>query len=262
MDLSLKGKTAIVCGATQGIGKAAALELSELGATLVLIARNESSLKQTISELSNNEDQVNTYLVADFSDPKNLKCTLDTYLERGGEGQILVNNTGGPTPGLLIDEAYQKIENTMNAHLQCNHLLVQGLLPSMKKAGYGRVVNIVSTSVYVPIPGLGVSNTVRGAVASWAKTLSLELGGFGITVNNVLPGLTKTLRLKSLIDKTMEEKGLTVAQVEADLCEAVPVGRFAKANEIANLVAFLASPAAAYINGTSIAVDGGKTGSI
>lgn len=262
MDISLRGKKAIVCGATQGIGKAVAIALSDLGATVVLIARNEESLKSVVSELSENENQRHEYLVADFSNPSDLKQTVDEYLTGVDDVQILINNTGGPTPGTLIDEDYQKIDNTMNAHLKCNHLLVQALAPGMKKAGYGRVINIVSTSVYMPIPGLGVSNTVRGAVASWAKTLSFELGGFGITVNNVLPGLTKTARLDSLIDKTVNEKKLTVSEVKTDLCKAIPAGRFGEASEIANVVAFLASPGAGYVNGTSIAVDGGKTGSI
>lgn len=262
MDLSLNGKTAVVCGATQGIGKAIALELAHLGASVVLVARNEISLKSVVSELPIDKNQDHKYLVADFSKPANVKQVIDEYIDNGGEAHILVNNTGGPAPGALIDEDYQKINDTMSAHLQCNHQLVQALVPSMKTASYGRVINVVSTSVYMPIPGLGVSNTVRGAVASWAKTLSFELAGFGITVNNVLPGLTKTARLDSLLEKTVNESGLSASEVEVNLCKTIPAGRFGDANEVANLAAFLASPAAGYINGTSIAVDGGKTGSI
>jgi 3-oxoacyl-[acyl-carrier protein] reductase len=132
----------------------------------------------------------------------------------------------------------------------------------MKKEGYGRIVNIISTSVKIPLPNLGVSNTIRGAVASWAKTMANELGQFNITVNNVLPGATKTKRLESIISNNAGKKNVPVDEVEKEMMKEIPMKRFAEPQELANVVAFLASPAASYVNGVSIPVDGGRTGTI
>ena len=190
MNFDLVGKTAVVSGSTQGIGKAAALELAKMGASIVLIARNEDKLKETIAGLDTTQNQKHTYLVADFSKPESLKSALSNYVANGGKANILINNTGGPKGGAIKDAPIEEFLSAFNQHLICNHILVQSLYPLMKEDGYGRIINIISTSVKQPLPNLGVSNTIRGAVANWSKTLANELGGFGITVNNVLPGAT------------------------------------------------------------------------
>ncbi len=258
MNLDLKGKTALVCGSTQGIGKAIAVELASMGANIILMARNEGKLQQVVSELPNN-NQKHQHLAADFSDPSQVKETIDKFVAHH-DIQILINNTGGPAGGQAIDAGLDEFRQAFNSHLVCNQILAQAVVSSMKKAGYGRIVNIISTSVKMPLKGLGVSNTIRGAVASWSKTLATELGGFGITVNNVLPGATMTSRLESIIENKAKKLGKTEEAVQQDMLAAIPANRFAEAEEVANAAAFLCSPAAGYINGINIPVDGGRTG--
>lgn len=262
MNLNLEGKSALVCGSTQGIGRAIAIELAELGASVTLVARNMSKLREVKESLTTDHKQTHQFIQADFSNPSELKSKISEYLNENPSPQILINNTGGPAGGQIVDEPYAKFMDTMTAHLECNHLLVQALVGGMKESGYGRIINIISTSVYIPIPGLGVSNTVRGAVASWAKTLSLELGQFGITVNNVLPGFTDTVRLEGIVQAKAKKTGQTEEEVIAAMKMETPARRFGQAEETAAAAAFLASPAAGYINGVSIPVDGGRTGCI
>lgn len=262
MNIDLTGKRAIVCGSTQGIGKAVALELAHLGAQIVLIARNEEKLKNVTAELSVAKGQQHAYLVADFSNPNQVKNAVTKFLSPGQPIHVLVNNTGGPPGGHILDATVEEFLAAFNAHLVCNHILVQAVVPGMKKERYGRVINIVSTSVRQPIPDLGVSNTIRAAVASWAKTLAGELGVFGITVNNILPGSTKTERIRSLIQDRAKRLGKSVEEITQQMIEEIPVRRFAEPEEIAYAVAFLASPVAAYINGVSLPVDGGRTTSL
>lgn len=261
MNLSLEGKTAVVCGSTRGIGKAAAIELASLGATIVLIARNEDLLKETKSELKSNYNQIHTYLIADFAKPDDLKIIINEWAAKN-TAHILINNTGGPPGGSLLDAGLDDFMNAISAHLFCNHILAQALIPGMKKVKYGRIINIISTSVKEPIKGLGVSNTTRGAVASWAKTLSNEVASFGITVNNVLPGFTNTGRLKQIIDSKAEKTNVSDEIIIKEMLSIVPADRFAEPEEVASLIAFLATEAASYINGTSIQVDGGRMNSI
>jgi 3-oxoacyl-[acyl-carrier protein] reductase len=261
MDLKLIRKRAVVCGSTQGIGKASALELAALGASVTLVARDEIKLKNTLGELMRSDQQDHDYLIADFDKPDQLNEAILSYPGRE-EALILINNTGGPPGGQAIDASPDDFVKAFSSHLLCNQILTQALVPSMKKAGYGRIINVVSTSVKIPIHGLGVSNTIRGAVANWAKTLSLELGPFGITVNNVLPGSTKTARMDWLIKSRSEKSGRSQEDIAKEMIAEIPAGRMGEASEVAALIAFLATPAAAYINGTSIPVDGGRTGSL
>jgi len=261
MNLSLEGKNAIVCGSTQGIGLAIAEELALLGASCTLLARNEEALKEAVHKLDTQLRQQHTYLVADFSHPDELRNVIMEYMQ-SHTVHILVNNTGGPAAGPITEATEEAFLKTFNQHLICNHILTKAVIASMKSEGYGRVINVISTSVKIPLKNLGVSNTIRGAVASWSKTMANELGQFNITVNSVLPGFTATQRLTTLIDNIAKRGNTVVDIIEKNMIDEVPMKRFADASEVAAVAAFLASPAASYVNGVSIPVDGGRTGSI
>lgn len=258
MNLDLKGKTALVCGSTQGLGYASAVELALLGADIVLMARSEEKLATVVQTLDTTKGQQHRWLVADFADSASVLKAIDQFVEEKNTAHILVNNTGGPAGGTALNARTDEFLQAFNSHLICNHILTQALVPGMKAAGFGRIINIISTSVKQPIPGLGVSNTIRAAVANWAKTLATELGPFGITVNNVLPGFTKTVRADYVIQKKMAESGKTEAEVMKALVAEIPAGRIGNPEEFGAAVAFLCSPAAAYINGINLPVDGGR----
>ncbi|UKN00896.1 SDR family oxidoreductase [Paracrocinitomix mangrovi] len=261
MNLDLSGKTAIVCGSTQGIGKASAEELANMGANIILIARNEDKLRIVQSELDQSKGQKHEYLVADFSKADELQQKLDAFLP-GKSVHILINNTGGPAGGPAHTASIEEYRIAFNMHLICNQILAQAVIDKMKDAGYGRIINIISTSVKQPLPNLGVSNTIRGAVANWSKTLANELGQFNITVNNVLPGATSTARLDQIIGNKADKTGKSKEDILAEMSAASPMNRVARPEEVANAVAFLASPAASYINGINVPVDGGRTKSL
>lgn len=258
MNLDLTQKTAIVCGSTQGLGYASAVELALMGATVVLFARNEAKLKEVVQTLDTSRGQTHSYLVADFSNTPQVKETIDNYVTTGNTAHILVNNTGGPASGKLINETDKSFLEAFNAHLINNHHLVQALEPGMKAAGWGRIINIISTSVKAPLANLGVSNTIRAAVANWSKTLATELAPYGITVNNVLPGFTKTVRADYIIEKRVKDTGKSEDEIMAELVKEIPVGRIGQPGEFGAAVAFLCSPAAGYINGINLPVDGGR----
>ncbi|XOV78039.1 MAG: SDR family oxidoreductase [Aestuariibacter sp.] len=259
MDLNLSGKHALVCGSSQGIGRACAIELAKMGANVTLFARNQEKLELVLQELDTSQGQQHHILTADFSEPSQVKTAIEQHVADIGAIEILINNTGGPAPGPASIASAEDYLSALNLHLISNQVLVQALLPAMKTTGFGRIINVISTSVKQPIPGLGVSNTVRGAVASWSKTLANELGQFGITVNNVLPGATHTGRLDAIIANKAAKFDKSIEQVTEDEKSSIPARRFGKAEELAAAVAFLASPAAAYINGVSLPVDGGRT---
>ena len=262
MNLDLTKKTALVCGSTQGIGRATAVELALLGANVVLMARNEQALKTTLTALDTTKGQQHRYVVADFSQPGAVSTAISDQVARFPDLHILINNTGGPAGGPLLDAKPDEFVQTFHNHLLNNQALVQAVVPAMKRAGYGRIINIISTSVKQPIVGLGVSNTIRGAVAQWAKTLSLEIAQFGITVNNVLPGYTQTARLEAVLRMRAKTAGQTEEETAAQMEHEIPTERFVMAEEVAAAVAFLCTPAAASINGINVPVDGGKTGSL
>jgi 3-oxoacyl-[acyl-carrier protein] reductase len=262
MNINLKGKNAIVCGSTQGIGKAIAVELAMLGANVTLFARNKDAMKKVIDELDASSGQNHGLISANFGNPEEVKNAIQAHANTIHALHILVNNSGGPAPGLAIDADPADFLAAFSQHLVCNQHIVQAVVPLMKKENYGRIINVISTSVRTPIPNLGVSNTTRGAVASWAKTLSAELGPFGITVNNILPGLTDTKRLESLIKSIAANRGIPFEQQVNEMKNNIPARRFANPSETAALAGFLASPSAAFINGESIRVDGGATPSI
>lgn len=258
MVIDLSGKNAVVCGSTQGIGKAIALQFAASGASVILIARNEDSLRSVLRELHASKKQNHNFIVADFSDPSGLKEKMKNFVSENPPVHILVNNSGGPKAGEANKASTDEFENAFKNHLICNQILVQAVCEGMKKEKYGRIINIISTSVKQPIKGLGVSNTIRAAVASWAKTLAGELAPFGITVNNILPGATKTGRLESLIKTKAEEKGISIEESSKAWLSEIPAGRFAEPEELAYTAAFLASEQAGYINGINLPVDGGR----
>ena len=259
---ALAGRRALVCGSTQGIGRACAEALAAEGAELVLLARNADKLRAVREGLPGSEGVRHDQLTADFADPEKVRQVVLDYLAGHPPIHILVNNTGGPPPGRAIDATEAAFLSAFGMHLLCNHALVQALVPGMRAAGYGRIVNIVSTSVREPIPGLGVSNTIRAATAGWAKTLSRELGPDRITVNNVLPGSTRTGRLESLITNRAKAAGTGEAEIALAMQAEIPLRRFAEPREIAAAVVFLASEAASYITGVSLPVDGGRLASL
>ncbi len=260
MNTVLTNRRAVVFGSTQGIGLAIEKELAGFGASITLIARNESTLKNVAESLPQNGFQKHDYLVADFTSPDALRDNLAEWVASGRVAHILINNTGGPAGGPITEAKIEDFQNTFTQHLVCNHILAQAFIPGMKEAGYGRIINIISTSVKVPLKGLGVSNTIRAAVANWSKTMANELAPFRITVNNVLPGATLTQRLSGIISAKATKTGKKPADLEQEMIHEIPMGRFGDPAEIAAAVGFLASPAASYITGINIPVDGGRTG--
>jgi len=258
MDLGLKNKNAIVCGSTQGIGEATAQELARQGANITLVARNKNVLSNVLESLDKSLGQSHRFVCIDFS--------ADNFLEKiqvlDQSYDILINNTGGPAGGPIIDAKPQAFLDAFKMHLINNQLLVSHVVQSMKVKNFGRIINVISTSVKAPIQGLGVSNTIRAAVANWAKTLSLELGPFGITVNNILPGFTNTNRLTSIIQRKANEQSKSIDDVSKAMQSSVPARRFGESHEVANAVAFLSSVGASYINGINLPVDGGRTASL
>lgn len=261
MNLDLTGKNALICGSTAGIGKATAIELAKLGATVTLVARNQEKLAATLQGLETKQHQEHQYLVVDFSNPELLKEVVEEAV-KDRHYHILLNNTGGPKGGPIFSAQIEEFTHAFSQHLVCNQILVQALVPGMKEDGYGRIINVISTSVKQPIDGLGVSNTIRGAVANWSKTLANELGPFGITINNVLPGFTATGRLDDIIANAAKKLNKTEKDAAAFMQSIVPARRFAQPEEVAYAIAFLASPSASYINGINVPVDGGRTKSL
>jgi 3-oxoacyl-[acyl-carrier protein] reductase len=256
----LVGKRAIVCGSTQGIGLACAQAFAELGAAVTLVARDEAALRRVAASLPTGEEQQHEFLCADFTDPRALAEKVVIHLPEAGAVHILLNNTGGPAHGPIAKARPEQFIEGFNKHVICFQLLTQAVIKGMKEAGYGRIINIISTSVKEPIKGLGVSNTIRAAVANWSKTWANEVAAMGITVNNILPGYTATARLDSLIKSVAEERKVGEDVVRKEVIERIPMGRLARAEEIAAAAAFLASPAASYVTGINLTVDGGRTG--
>ena len=254
----MNNKHALVCGSSKGIGASTAIELSKLGATITLLARDKDSLSNVLDCLDTSKNQNHNFIIADFDDPFKLKNTIDQHVANNPTIHILINNSGGPKPGPIVDANVEDFISAFNRHLICNHILVQAVVPKMKEARFGRIINITSTSVKQPIKGLGISNTIRGAVANWAKTLSFELGEFGITVNNILPGYTDTQRLKEIFLNKSKKSKYDIESIVSDAHSQIPLGRFADPKETAKAICFLASEDASYINGINLPVDGGR----
>jgi 3-oxoacyl-[acyl-carrier protein] reductase len=262
VDIDLNGRHALVCGASQGIGLATANALAELGAHVTVLARRAEVLQEVAANLPRpRASQVHGWIAADTADLDAMRSQV-AALCAGKPVHILVNNTGGPPPGPVHGAEIAAFEAAYRQHLLANHVLAETVLPGMERDGYGRIVNVISTSVKEPLRGLGVSNTTRWAVASWAKTLATEVAAKGITVNNVLPGSTETPRIEQIIQTTMQKTGEDRDTVYAKMAAEIPMGRFAKPEETAAAIAFLCSPAASYITGINLPVDGGRTRSL
>ena len=251
----------MVCGGTQGIGAASALGLAAAGARVILVARSRDRLADALASLPAT-DRPHAAIPGDLDDPQAVRTSVEAWIGEHGPIEILVNNSGGPPAGPIVHAAPDAFVAAFRQHLLANHLLAQAVIPGMRASGYGRIINIVSTSVRQPLPGLGVSNTTRGAVASWAKTLAGELGRDGITVNNILPGATRTGRLEAIIATRAAASGRSAAEVTEEMVREIPLGRIGAPAEIAAAVVFLASPAASYITGVSLPVDGGRISSL
>lgn len=260
--IDLTGKHALVCGSSQGIGRACAELMAEAGARVALVSRDKSTLVEIKNKFKPPRNGGSHAVVAaDFAEPDAVHDAVAAYLKAAGPADILVNNTGGPPAGPIFEAAPEAFERAFRMHVVVNQLLVQTVVPGMRVRGYGRIINIISTSVKQAIPGLGVSNTIRAAVANWAKTLSFELGPFGITVNNILPGYTDTARLRSLLEGRAKREGASFDALWKNMQADIPLRRFADPREIAAAALFLASPLASYVSGLSMQVDGGRTGS-
>ena len=258
LTTSLKGKNALICGNSTGMGRAVAKEFAQMGANVTLFSRNEEKLKLVIESMSCLNNQNHRFLVGDFNHPDNIQSVINNDISQGNTYHILINNSGGPEGGPIIEAKKSEFIEGFNRHLICNHILSTALLSGMKSEKYGRIINIISTSVKQPIQGLGVSNTIRGAVASWSKTFSFEVSKWGITVNNILPGFTDTGRLSSLIESKAKSSNQTETEIANEMKNKIPAGRFGTPEETAKAIAFLASPAAGYFNGVNLAVDGGR----
>ena len=259
MNLDLTGKHALVCGGSQGIGHAAAIELAALGADVTLLARSPDALETALAALPRaHAAQEHAMLAVDMNEHTDLRMKVEAAANARAVN-ILINNSGGPPGGPAHTASLDDFRIAFNQHLMAAQIVLQAILPGMQASGYGRIVNVISTSVKEPIRNLGVSNTIRGAMASWAKTLATELGPHGITVNNVLPGYTKTQRLEQIFADRAKATGKSEGEIAKTMLSTVPLGRFAEAAEIANVIAFLATPAAGYINGINVPVDGGRT---
>lgn len=261
MDISLSGKHALVGGASRGIGRATAIELARNGAHVTLLSRSQNELEKVQDLLDQSNGQQHGIITADANQPE---LTGQAVAKVASENpfQIVVNNTGGPPEGPAWSAPLAEYLAAFTQHLLCSQAILQAVLPGMRESGYGRIINVISTSVKQPIPNLGVSNTIRGAVANWAKTLSRELGTDGITVNNVLPGFTQTDRLSDIIQSRSNKMAASSNDVARQMMSTVPLNRFASPDETAAAIAFLASPAGGYINGINLPVDGGRTMSL
>ncbi len=259
MFANLSGKKALVFGASQGIGRAIALAFAKQGAQVAVVARSEDKLATLIKELPGKNHKA---IACDVGNLENLKSQISNLVSEWKSIEVLVCNSGGPKPGPITEAQDEDFVNAFREHVLVNSQVAKLLLPGMKESKYGRIINIISTSVKTPIPNLGVSNTIRAAVANWAKTLSLEVGIHNVTVNNVLPGFTKTPRLDVIKKNQAQKQNVDEAQIEKNWKNMIPMGRLAEPEEVANAVVFLASPEASYVSGINLPVDGGRTSSL
>ncbi len=256
MNISLLGKKALVGGSSKGIGKAIAEQLASSGASVTLMARNEEDLKSVVSKLDTEQGQKHGYLLVDFSDFERLREVLKEFFQTNNI-DILVNNTQGPEAGGALEKRVEDYQNAFNLLFKSVVLTTELAIAHMQRNQWGRIINVASISVKEPLNYLALSNSIRAAVVTWAKSLSIDVGKDNITVNNILTGYFDTDRIAQLNSKKAEKMGISPTEVRAEMEERVPAKRIGKPEEYGYLVTFLASDKAAYISGTNIPIDGG-----
>ena len=256
MNISLKGRTALVGGSTRGLGKAIAMQLAASGATITLMARNEEKLKSVLDELPSGEGQLHEYLVVDFADFEKCKDIVSAYFQTK-KIDILVNNTNGPAAGGVLQKSIDDYQRSFDLLFKTVVFITMEALKGMQHNQFGRIINLASITVREPSPNLVLSNSIRSAVASWAKTLSRDIAPEGITVNNILTGYFDTERLDEINNLQSANKGISLQEFKDQMKLQVPARRFGRPEEFGWLVAFLASEQAAYITGANIPIDGG-----
>ena len=261
MNLGLEGRTALVCGASDGLGLAIARGLAAEGTNLVICARTAAKLEAAAAELAKGGIEV-LAVPTDLTDVGQIDALATAALERFGVVDILVNNAGGPPPGRFDDLDESAWRAAVDLTLMSAVELTRRLLPPMREQKWGRVINVTSTSVKQPVDGLMLSNSIRSAVVGWAKTLANEIGPDQVLVNNVCPGYTTTDRLQELAANVAGRQNISPDDVYKGWAAQIPLRRLATPDEFAKLVVFLASEAASYITGTTIAIDGGRSQSM
>lgn len=261
MDISLKGKHALVGGSSRGIGHAIACQLARSGARVTLAARNEALLATTVAELTRETGTKHGYLVTDYTDLGAYQSQIADFLQRDPV-DILVNNTQGPPAGTSLEMGTEDYQRAFDLLFQGVVYTTMKALPHMQQHGWGRIINVASVSVREPLGYLALSNSIRSALVSWAKTLAGDVGPFGITVNSVLTGYFETERLTSLNAKKAEQMGIAPSEVADRLKALVPLRRLGQPEEYGYLAAFLASDQAAYLTGAAIPLDGGLLKSV
>ncbi|MEO6721701.1 MAG: SDR family oxidoreductase [Ferruginibacter sp.] len=261
MEVSLKGRKALVGGGSRGLGKAIAMQLAESGATVTIMARNEEKLKALVATLPTPFGQQHNYLAIDFTDLEKFKSIVATYFQNH-QIDILINNTNGPSAGGALDKNVDDYQQAFDLLFKTTVFLTMEAIPGMRNRNYGRIINLASISVKEPLQNLVLSNSIRSAVVTWAKTLSLELAVSGITVNNILTGYFDTERLNEIYGTQATSKGINVEEYKNMMKTNIPARRFGEPAEFGYLVAFLASANAAYITGANIPIDGGLLKSI
>lgn len=259
MDLGLADRVALVAASSRGLGRAVAEELAAEGAHVVMCARGPVALEEAATSVDSLGSGEVEAVAADLAEAEGMARVVDAAFERFGRVDVLVNNAGGPPAGPFEAHSLDAWRRAVRLNLESAIELTRAVLPGMKERGWGRIVNITSVAVKEPVDGLILSNSVRAAVTGFARTLANEVAPYGVTVNNALPGYTRTDRLTELADSLSEQRGVPRERVEADWEAAIPMGRLGEPREFAALVAFLASGRASYITGRSITVDGGRT---
>lgn len=257
MNLGLSGKVALVAGSSRGLGRACAQELAQEGCPVVLCSRNADEIASAASQLQNETGADSLGVPCDLTDPADVARLVRTAQDRFGRVDILVTNTGGPPAGAFESHSPETWRDAIAQNFESVLNLARGVLPGMKNRRWGRIVNVTSIAVKQPVEGLILSNSVRAAVTGFARTLANEVAELGITVNNVMPGYTRTERLVHLAEHNAKSRDTSVDEAYAQWEREIPMRRLGEPRELAALVAFLASERASYITGASIAVDGG-----
>lgn len=257
MDLGLRGKIALVAAASRGLGRAIAEELGAEGASLVMCARGKDALDEAVESVRGATGVQVLGVAADVSRPEDVTRLFGSAVELFGHVDILVTNAGGPPSGLFESLGPEKWDDAVRLTLMSTVNLCREILPGMRQRKWGRIINVTSITVKQPVEGLMLSNSLRAGVTGFARTLANEVARDGVTVNNILPGYTRTQRVEELAKATAEREGISIDEVMNRQKAAIPMGRLGEPKEFAALAAFLASERASYITGTSIQVDGG-----